>query len=452
MNNFSAATLANHITLLNVEYTSSKTKNTYFNDIKYIENYTNLNIFSVNPSFSITDSKKTRFPTFCMEHSCELFVDRYGTKCPDKCRCFYKLDSSLFIDCRKAEVVTQLKALPKSDFGPTMLYLFNINLTELPNTSVVGYSSLQQIDVDANQLVDLTISNLPENLTFLDIKNNRLEFLRPEVLEFLKQRNDSLRIKMLGNPWNCGCHTPDFLQFLDSFQYMIHEFELFKCDGMTPALKIDECRSRVIKLTIIVAIVSVAACVIACAIVFWYRISILMWLYDHNIFVSCILRTAENIEFHQKFDAFLAFSHKNLDLVEEYVERLENGRRQFKLCFYHRDWLIGESIPACILQSIDDSKRIIVLMTKEFIKSSWGTFEFRTAIKATSMNKHKRLIIIVYPEVENFDDLDTELRLYMKYNTYLQRDDSQFWRKLIYAMPHKKMRKSGEYPKCDGDN
>lgn len=177
-----------------------------------------------------------------------------------------------------------------------------------------------------------------------------------------------------------------------------------------------------------------------------------MWLYDHNIFASCILRTAKNIEFHQRFDAFLAFSHKNLDYVEEYVEKLENGRRKFKLCFYHRDWLIGDSIPACILQSIDDSKRIIVLLTKEFIKSSWGTFEFRTAIKATSMNKHKRLIIIEYPKVENFDELDTQLRLYMKHNTYLRRDDSQFWRKLIYAMPHKKMTNLVKNAKWDGDH
>lgn len=41
------------------------------------------------------------------------------------------------------------------------------------------------------------------------------------------------------------------------------------------------------------------------------------------------------------------------------------------------------------------------------------------------MNRHKRLIIIVFPEAENFDDLDTELRLYLKYNTYLRRDDPQ---------------------------
>ncbi|XP_064554153.1 protein toll-like [Drosophila montana] len=75
-------------------------------------------------------------------------------------------------------------------------------------------------------------------------------------------------------------------------------------------------------------------------------------------------------------------------------------------------------------------------MTKNFKESSWGRFEFRMAIQATSIDRYKRLIIIVYPEVEDFNDLDSELKTYMKLNTYLRRDDPQFWRKLIYAMPH----------------
>lgn len=139
-----------------------------------------------------------------------------------------------------------------------------------------------------------------------------------------------------------------------------------------------------------------------------------------------------------KIDAFLAFSHVDLGLIEEYVEKLEKGPREYQLCFYQRDWQIGQSIPACILNSIEDSRRIIILMTNNFINSSWGLFEFRSAIKATSMNKDKRLIVILYPGVD-IDQLDAELKIYMKYNTYLRRDDPLFWRKLMFSMPHKQI-------------
>lgn len=278
-----------------------------------------------------------------------------------------------------------------------------------------------------NQLDHLNITQLPKNLTILDIRNNSFKFLRPEVIEFLEQRKKSLVVYLSGNPWDCACHPPDFMKFIERVPNMIHDLDRVDCDGETPGSKMDACRLRVTYLIIGLSFLFI----VVCAIVFWFRTSILMWLYYHNICANLIRRTAENMEFYQRFDGFLAFCHKNFDLVNEYVEQLENGPRQFKLCFYQRDWAIGHSIPACILQSIEDSRRIILLMTNEFIKSSWGTFEFRTAIKATSMNPNKRLIIIVYPDVENFEGLDSELKLYMKFNLYLRRDDPQFWKNLF---------------------
>ncbi|KAM8714218.1 hypothetical protein ACLKA7_014369 [Drosophila subpalustris] len=166
------------------------------------------------------------------------------------------------------------------------------------------------------------------------------------------------------------------------------------------------------------------------------RKSIFMWLYERNLCLKWISRPEPKVDTVLTIDAFLAFSHVDLELIVEYVEKLEKGPREYRLCFYQRDWKIGESIPDCILQSIEYSKRVIILMTNSFVNSSWGMFEFRSAIKATSMDKDKRLIVILYPDVD-LDGLEPELKRYMKYNTYLRRDDPLFWRKLIFAMPHK---------------
>lgn len=375
-----------------------------------------------------------------------MFEDRNGIKCPYGCKCSFKrYILRINIICSEPKAVIALKKLPTAYIGITTLYLEKLNLTKLPTVSLVGYSNIKKLYVSGNQLQDLTIENLPENLTFLDIRNNRFKFLRPEVLDYLEQRSHILRILISNNSWSCDCFPSNFLQFIQKVPEMIDDFESIKYNGLTPGITLDKCRVYTIYLILFVA----ALIIVACVIIFWYRTSILMCLYYHNILPNCILRTAENIEFPQRYDAFLAFSHKNLDLVKEYVERLENGRRQFRLCFYQRDWLIGESIPRAILQSIENSKRIILLMTKDFVNSSWGTFEFRTAIKATSMD---RRIIIVYPEVEDFNDLDSELRLYMKFNTYLRYDDSQFWKKLIYVMPHKKVGKPKKKAKPNADH
>ncbi|XP_034477177.1 protein toll-like [Drosophila innubila] len=163
-----------------------------------------------------------------------------------------------------------------------------------------------------------------------------------------------------------------------------------------------------------------------------------MWLYERNLCFKWISRPEPKEDTVLKIDAFLAFSHVDVDLIKEYLDKLEKGPRQYQLRFYQRDWQIGASIPDCILESIECSKRVIILMTNNFVNSSWGMFEFRSAIKATSMDPNKRLLVILYPNV-NLDNLEPELKRYMTYNTYLRRDDPQFWRKLMYSMPHKEV-------------
>lgn len=378
----------------------------------------------------------TKFvPYSCKGSECTFFRNQTEVHCPPACHCVYENQKiRLELNCPTIEYEVMFRPEHRS----AALHLSKKNLTKVPEAGIYNYSSAHELYLADNELDDLVISRLPENLTVLDIRNNSFKFLRAEVIEFVEQRKGSLLVYLSGNPWDCDCHPPDFMKLLERVPNMIGDLDDVKCDGESPFSKMDACRLRVI---FVILGLSLLFCV-ACVTVFWFRTPILMWLYYHNICANCIRRTAENMEFNQRFDGFLAFCHKNFDLVNEYVEQLENGPREFKLCFYQRDWAIGHSIPDCILRSIEDSRRIILLMTNQFIESSWGTFEFRTAIKATSMNTNKRLIIIVYPDVKTFDGLDSELKLYMKYNLYLRRDDPQFWKKLIYWMPYKKVTSS----------
>ncbi|EDW70156.2 uncharacterized protein Dvir_GJ13648 [Drosophila virilis] len=198
--------------------------------------------------------------------------------------------------------------------GNAILYFNNKNLTELPNSTLYGYSNLRQLHLANNRLTHISLAQLPANLTYLDVSNNSLKTFDKNVLEFLSSRSGNIRLRISGNLWICDCDAEPLISFVANLSNSIDD--------------------------------------------------------------------------------------------------------------------------PCILKSIEESKRIIILMTKNFKQSAWGRFEFRMAVQATSIDQYKRLIIIVYPEVEDFNDLDSELRTYMKLNTYLRRDDPQFWRKLIFAMPH----------------
>ncbi|XP_032290450.1 protein toll [Drosophila virilis] len=360
--------------------------------------------------------------------------------CPFGCVCTFERNELQFkIDCDSIDPLTHVPDLPIPIVGNAILYFNNKNLTELPNSTLYGYSNLRQLHLANNRLTHISLAQLPANLTYLDVSNNSLKTFDKNVLEFLSSRSGNIRLRISGNLWICDCDAEPLISFVANLSNSIDDREHIECN------EIHFGKMAFLKKTDICGLPTnysalLFGCLLGIAIIimayFYLKKSVIICLYERNLCISCISHPEPENSNTLTVDAFLAFSHMDSELVEEYIEKLEKGSRAFKLCYYQRDWLIGESIPACILKSIEESKRIIILMTKNFKQSAWGRFEFRMAVQATSIDQYKRLIIIVYPEVEDFNDLDSELRTYMKLNTYLRRDDPQFWRKLIFAMPH----------------
>lgn len=278
---FRSETLAKHVNIVDIIYTDQITKKKFdinfstFKSYSNFQNYTNLHRFTVTQYNHSFDKKyKKIFGTVCHYTDCELYFDQFGTECPHGCRCqFERLERwhyvGLTISCSNREAVMELKELPKPFRGAPALVLTSLNLTELPNTSIAGYSSVKLLNVMDNQLDDINISQLPENLTELDIRNNNLKDLRPEVLDFLNKRNGKFRISMSGNPWTCDCYG-DFLDFLsqNTSNIMIRDFYDVQCDGVTRTQREEICRTRrnykVSAVAILLLIIAVAAIVCCC--------------------------------------------------------------------------------------------------------------------------------------------------------------------------------------------
>ncbi|KAH8333840.1 hypothetical protein KR059_003748 [Drosophila kikkawai] len=313
------------------------------------------------------------------------------------------------------------------------------NISMCPDNCVCCLDSLNSsgLNVDCRGRRLTEFPPLPGSVTRLDLGNNDITEINLQWQEFLKNKisSNELKIFLAGNPWICTCDN-DIVAYTKSISQHIQDFAEMECSNLGKRLALVEDSEICPSYFIYPLILFVFSLIIITALnaFVYFKQPILMWFYEHEICMSMAVRV--DLERIKKFDAFLCFTHKDDHLIEDYVERLEKGQRQFRLCFYLRDWNVGASIPECIIQSVKDSRRIIILMTKNFLESTWGKLEFRLALHATSKDRCKRLIVILYPDVENFDELDSELKAYMVLNTYLRRDNPNFWNKLLYSMPH----------------
>ena len=115
---------------------------------------------------------------------------------------------------------------------------------------------------------------------------------------------------------------------------------------------------------------------------------------------------------------------------------LEEGDKPYKLCIHYRDWEIGEWICNNVAKSVKDSRRTVIFLSRKFFQSIWGIMEFKTAHKQMMKDKCIRLIIILYDDIDSTKNIDSELKQYLKTNTYISWDDPNFWNRFFYALPH----------------
>ena len=136
------------------------------------------------------------------------------------------------------------------------------------------------------------------------------------------------------------------------------------------------------------------------------------------------------------YDIFLSFCHKDENFVlKELVPKIEGREKPYKLCIHSRDWMAGEWIHNNIMKSVSESKCTLILFSENFLKSLWGMMELRIANNQMLMAKQTKVILILYGEIKNFENLDFEVKSYLRINSNIKWSDPQFWKKLFTALP-----------------
>ncbi|XP_056008441.1 toll-like receptor 4 [Ostrea edulis] len=106
-----------------------------------------------------------------------------------------------------------------------------------------------------------------------------------------------------------------------------------------------------------------------------------------------------------RFDAFVSYATDDLPFVKNEVikELEENGG--FTLCLHSRDFLPGFEIAENIVSAINKSRKTIVILSPEYIKSYWCMFELNVARMESvySRDNENILFLIMYKDIGTGD-------------------------------------------------
>ena len=378
--------------------------------------------------------------------------------CPPRCKCWKRaVDSVVTVDCIKKDFVKMPLRMPRSK--KLVLLMQNNSIRSVgPQPYLERISSLR---LSFNRIIDIKsqVFDIMPNHTELYLDNNLLQEL-PKTIRNVRFNSLSLGNNLIP----CNCNSTWIKSWIkESESNIIDKDKILCASGRAVGYPISSvphvdfvCKDdlNITKPLIPIVInkdvpitynvLPVAAYIssgllliilILFILILKYRREIKLLMFAH-LHVHPFDRVDDKDPRHKKiYDAFVSYSKHDEQWVSEVLrEKLENNEPPYKLCIHYRDFTVGAPIQENILTSVQESRRTILLLSRNFIQSEWCMLEFRAAHHKVLQNRAIYLIIIQLDDV-NINELDDELKLYMRTNTYLSVNDRWFWRKLLYSLP-----------------
>ena len=179
-------------------------------------------------------------------------------------------------------------------------------------------------------------------------------------------------------------------------------------------------------------------CVIAVILIYVYRGEIKLLLYMHCNWHP--FDVAENVDIlDMTYDAFISYSGLDYKWVcFDLLPKSENHNPPYSVCVHDRDFMPGAYIQDHIMEAVQSSRHMILVLSHNYLKSEWCMLEFRAAHIKELNDRTNYLILVLYDDV-NVSELDEDMQLYIHTNTYLARSNQWFYDKLLYTMPTKNL-------------
>ena len=335
-----------------------------------------------------------------------------------------------------------IKTLPRSIFN-NLRQLVTLNLSR---------NSLLSVSFEFSHMKHLQSLDLSENLV------SQFDLQHQQDLDSLKALSPELVIDMMGNPFQCSCETRLFLWWMYHKRTMFVSFGQYRCiydDAVVTFGDMTKLLEGMDYQCSVNFIVKVSASLVAFT-VFVIAFSFFLYRRKWDVKFFCLrfitdrkaYQELQETDTEYEYDAFVSYHkddrglvrnelYENIDTRDGEVDTIDQPR--FRLCIHDRDFIPGKAIEENILKAIEFSRKTIVVLSKNFLKSAWCEFELQIARKEC-VEKERNLIIAVMLEPLSVNDkMSRSVERLIRKNTYIEwpNDPSKrehFWNKIRAAL------------------
>nr|XP_061814799.1 toll-like receptor 2 type-2 [Nerophis lumbriciformis] len=301
-------------------------------------------------------------------------------------------------------------------------------------------SSLLSLALDGNSfgLISKESFQLMPGLVHLKAGNNPYH-CTCELHAFIEETKDKDQFNLTDWPWNYRCYHPE--QFLNTVISRYFPSQV-ACD---------------VRLVIIISVATTTAVILI--------LMLICYIFDLPWYTKATYQIikakyrahkerAAGDPGHFTYHAFISYSHCDADWVrEQLLPCLEDSRNPYRLCIHERDFMPGRWIIDNIIENIENSYKVIFVLSRHFVNSEWCNYELYFA-QQRAMGKTFSDVILVVKEPIDPGSLPSKyckLKKMLSTKTYLEwpQETTQqafFWAQLRSVLgkptPSKQERKS----------
>ncbi|CAG2236551.1 unnamed protein product [Mytilus edulis] len=319
------------------------------------------------------------------------------------------------------------------------LTLQSVGWVVIPQNLFHRLTSLKKLELESNNLFSLSFNNpflRVKSLVHLGVGGNKLNtFNKSSLPENIYKNLKTLNLAR--NPFTCNCNLMWFVHWLNVTNIEIREYpSKYFCvtPGVWKGKQLNtfsqDCSNKRVNITLIVLLCVTGGVILITAtiVIFKIRWHIRYWIY----LVRARRRDYCRIDVDEyAYDGFVVYCDTDREWVHQKLVPFLEVEHGYKLCIHYRDFHVGKLIVDNILENMEESRKIILVMSNGFCKSKWCQFEVLLANDRCLNNGSETLATVLLEDV-NSRYFTNVLKLILTSTTYAVWTDDEIGQRLFW--------------------